>query len=119
MKIESLKKTSFLSITLLLLFIVICEAIAQCCIKKCKLTRKIEFFILGIFFYTMVCLGLYRIYSYKSLGIANLLWSCMSIICVILFGIIIFHEKITIYDIIGIILVIIGLFFVFIKDHNK
>lgn len=113
------KDSNLFIITLLLLFIVICEAIAQCCIKKCKLTQKIEFYILGVFFYSMVCLGLYKMYSYKNMGIVNLLWSCMSIICVIIFGMVIFHEKITIYDIIGIILVFIGLFFVFIKDHIK
>jgi drug/metabolite transporter (DMT)-like permease len=112
-------KPSLLLLFIILLFIVICEAIAQCCIKKCKLTKKIEFYILGVFFYSMVCLGLYKMYSFQPMGLVNLLWSCMSIIIVILLGMTIFHEKITIYDFIGIILIFIGLFFVFIKDHHK
>lgn len=101
----------------LILFIVASEAIAQACIKKCKMTQKWHFYLLAVFFYGLVCAGLYNMYSYKSMGIANLLWSCLSIITMLTVGVLFFHEHVNKYDIIGIILIFSGLSLVFIKGH--
>lgn len=101
----------------LILFIVASEAIAQACIKKCKMTQKWHFYLLAVFFYGLVCAGLYNMYSYKSMGIANLLWSCLSIITMLTVGVIFFHEEVNYYDILGIILIFSGLALVFIKGH--
>lgn len=114
---NDIKKDTSIIIGIIILFIVCCEAIAQCCIKHCNLTKKIEFYILGVFFYSLVCYGLYNLYAYKDMGIINLIWSCLSIITIIVVGIVFFHETINIYDIIGIILCIIGLFFIFVAGH--
>lgn len=101
----------------LLLLIVGSEAMAQYCLKRCKLTQKWHFYLLAVLCYALVCFGLYNMYGYKTMGIVNLLWSCMSIIAIILIGVIFFHEAVTIYDMIGVAFVFIGFGFIFIKGH--
>ena len=99
-----------------LLFIVISESTAQYCIKKCKTTHKMYFLLLAILMYGLVCLGLYKAYDYKTMGIANLMWSCLSIVSIALVGIIYFHEKITFYDLLGVVFVFIGFFLIYMKE---
>jgi len=101
----------------LLLFIVVSEASAQYCIRRCKRDQKMHLFFLGVFFYSFVCFGLYNMYSMKEIGVVNFMWSCMSIITILSVGVFFFHETINIYDIIGIVLVFTGLALVFIKGH--
>lgn len=110
-------QSSYLLIGALLVFIVGSEAIAQYCIRRCKDEQKMHLFILGVFFYAFVCLGLYIMYGFREIGFVNLLWSCMSILTVMLIGTIFFHENLNIYDIIGIVLVFSGLVFIFMKGH--
>ena len=99
------------------LFIVGSEAIAQYCIRRCKEEQKMHLFLLGVFFYAFVCLGLYIMYGFRQMGIVNLMWSCMSIITIMMVGVLFFHEHIDIYDIIGTVLVFTGLILIFIKGH--
>lgn len=101
----------------LLLFIVLSEACAQYFIKQCKKTQQWHFYLIAVFFYGLVCLGLYNMYDYKDIGVVNLMWSCMSIITFILVGIVFFHESVNIYDIIGIGFVFIGFSFIFLYGH--
>jgi len=101
----------------IILFIVASESMGQYCIRVCKTEQKWHFFLLGLLMYTLVCLGLYISYGFRSMGIVNLLWSCLSIITIILIGIIFFHDEIDMNDIIGIIFVFIGFMFVFVKGH--
>ena len=114
---ELQNQASFLLIGALLLFIVLSEAVAQYCIRRCKEEQKMHLFILGVFFYSFVCLGLYIMYDFRQMGFVNLLWSCMSIITIMIVGTVFFHEHLNIYDLIGIGLVFIGLAFIFIKGH--
>ncbi len=51
-------------------------------------------------------------YKYKGMGIVNVLWSGISVLTVISTGIIFFNEKITKLDWIGIIFIILGIFFI-------
>lgn len=102
---------------MVLLFIVTSEALAQTCIKKCKVTQKWHFYLLAVFFYSLVCLGLYTMYGYKTMGIVNLIWSCLSILSILTVGVVFFHEEINRYDLVGIILIFSGLALVFIKGH--
>jgi len=103
--------------TFIILFIVASEALAQTCIKKCKVTQKWHFYLLAIFFYSLVCLGLYTVYGYKTMGIVNLIWSCLSILSILTVGVVFFHEEVNKYDIIGITLIFVGLGLVFVKGH--
>jgi len=104
-------------IAILLIFIVSAEATAQFCLRKCKKEQKLHLFLLGVFFYSLVCIGLLNMYSMKEMGIVNFMWSCMSIVTILLIGIIVFHEEINRYDFVGLILVFIGLGLVFLKGH--
>ena len=108
---------SILLIGATLVFIVLSEAVAQYCIRRCKEEQKYHLFILGIFFYAFVCAGLYVMYGFRQMGIVNLIWSCMSILTIMSIGIIFFHEQINIYDILGMALVFCGLVLIFIKGH--
>ena len=107
---------------ILLLYIIVAivffEAVAQLCVKKSKLNGDSKYLCISVFAYFIICLLLLRAYSYKTMGIVNLVWSCLSIITIILIGIIFYHEKITKFDIVGIVFIFIGLYFVFMKDHK-
>jgi drug/metabolite transporter (DMT)-like permease len=52
------------------------------------------------------------------MGIINVIWSCLSVLSVLFAGIILYHEKITKNDILGVILILIGLYFVFMDEHE-
>jgi len=101
----------------LLLIIVISETIAQYCIKRCRLTKNWKLMIIAIFLYIMVCICLYYTYNYKSMGMVHALWSCLGIVTVITVGIIFFHEKITKYDILGLLFILFGFILIFVADH--
>jgi drug/metabolite transporter (DMT)-like permease len=108
------------SIILTLIFlIVILECLAQGCIKQTKLTNNNKYLCISVLAYLAICLCLVKTYEYKSMGIINLIWSCLSILFIILTGVIFFHEKLTINDYIGMIFIFIGLYFVFMKDHTQ
>jgi multidrug transporter EmrE-like cation transporter len=102
---------------LIILFIVSSEACAQYYLKKCKLEQQLHFFILAVFFYVLVCLGLYRVYNYRAVGIVNLLWSCLSIITMLGIGAIFFDEAINIFDLVGVFFVFVGFGFIFLYGH--
>lgn len=104
-------------VSILLIFIVSSEASAQYCLRRCKRDQQFHLFLMGVFFYGLVCLGLFNMYSMKEMGIVNFLWSCLSIITMLLIGVMVFHEQINRFDIVGILLVFIGLALVFMKGH--
>jgi multidrug transporter EmrE-like cation transporter len=97
------------------LFIVFFEAIAQACLKKSKLDNKRGYICISVISYFIICLLLLYSYEYNTMGRINLLWSCFSIIVILLTGTIFYHEKIYSYDLIGIGLIIIGMYFVYLK----
>ena len=101
----------------IILFIVAAESAGQYCIRVCKNEQKWHFFILGLLMYSLVCAGLYVSYGFRSMGIINVLWSCLSIVSILLIGIIFFHDTVNINDIIGILFILVGFIFVFFKGH--
>lgn len=111
--------TDFLPLILLILAIVVCDSISQSCIKQSLITDKYNnlLFISAICIYPLICFLLLKCYSYKSMWSINLIWSVLSIISVTLFGVIIFNEKLSKNDIIGSILCIFGIYFIFL-DKN-
>ena len=104
---------------LLIGIIVIFESIAQYHINESKRRNSVIFFLLAIASYSVICVLLGTCYSLKGagVGITNFIWSILSIVSLISLGVIVFHETITFYDIFGIILCILGLYFIFLKDH--
>ena len=103
----------------IILAIVFFEAIAQFCVKKSKANGNNGYLCISVFAYFIVCLLLLRSYSYKTMGVVNLVWSCLSIITIMFIGIVFYHEKLTQYDLIGLAFVLTGLYFVFMKDHKN
>jgi len=103
----------------LIILIVIFENFAQYNIKKNNIENNYLYLFLAIASYSIVCLLLGKCYKIKGagVGITNFVWSILSIVSLIMLGIIVFHETITFYDIFGIILCIVGLYFIFLKDH--
>lgn len=103
----------------LIILIVIFENFAQYNIKKHNIENNFFYIFLAIASYSIVCILLGKCYTIKGagVGITNFVWSILSIVSLIILGVIVFHETITFYDIFGIILCIVGLYFIFLKDH--
>ena len=90
------------------------EATAQVCLKKFEVDRHHTYYylLLGVALYFIVCGLLCLCYKNKGgLGKVNLMWSCMSIIFVILFGYIFLKEEIKMHDMIAIIFAFLAIYF--------
>lgn len=107
------------SYLMLILLIVLFENFAQYNIKKNLLKNNIFFILLAVASYGIVCLLLGKCYEINNagVGITNFIWSILSIISVLIMGYIIFNEKITKYDMYGIVLCTVGLYYIFIVGH--
>jgi multidrug transporter EmrE-like cation transporter len=104
---------------LLIILIVIFENFAQYNIKKNNIENNFIYVVLAIASYSIICVLLGKCYSLKGagVGITNFIWSILSIVSLIVVGVIVFQETITLYDIFGLILCIVGLYFIFVQDH--
>jgi len=103
----------------LILLIIIFEAIAQYHVRKSKDRNMGYYFLVAILAYAIVCVLLRRCYDFDGIGMTNFIWSILSIITIMLVGAIAFDEKITYNDAIGIVLATVGLYFIFIMDHEN
>ena len=112
-----MNETLFLSIFIIL--IVISEAIAQNYIKKGSLNGDLKYLIISIFFYAWICVMLYKLYGKNNMGSTFAIWSITSSITIYLLGFLMYDELLTPYDIIGFLLCAIGLYLIFIADHQK
>lgn len=99
-----------LQLLLIILLISASECIGQSCLKKFfQEPDKIHLFIIAILFYSLICYLLVLSYKYKGIGLVNVIWSGISVLLMVSIGVIMFHEKITNLDIIGIILIVVGI----------
>jgi multidrug transporter EmrE-like cation transporter len=97
--------TAKIVVLLSIAFIVIFEAFAQACLRKSEKDRMSFLFFVGIACYAIVCLLLFNCYRNKArMGNVNLLWSCFSIITIIVIGYFFFNEQIYPHDIAAIVL---------------
>jgi len=106
-----------LTVSILVLLIAITEACGQIALKKCRIENKMEFFGLAIFCYIIVCLLLYKTYAYKEMGMVNVIWSGMSVLVIVTTSVILFNENLNYWDFLGIALIMLGMFFAFVKGH--
>ena len=104
----------------LILLITISEAIAQYCLRcardkvvneHCNLQSCFYLIFFGIISYCMVALLLFKVYSYESLGLTNLIWSCTSIVVAFIVGKILFQEEITKSSLFAIIFAMLAIYF--------
>jgi multidrug transporter EmrE-like cation transporter len=102
---------------LLVCVIVLFESIAQYHIKQSKINNNMLYILIAIASYSIICLLLHKCYDFMGMGITNFVWSVVSIVSILLIGTIIFDEKLTKYDILGVLLAVSGLYLIFIKGH--
>lgn len=101
------------NILVIIILISIFECIAQGCLKKYfQKKNNLYLFGIGVICYTVVCYLLVQSYGFKSMGMVNCLWSGVSILFIVWIGYAFFNEKIAVQDIVGIVLIIIGIWFI-------
>lgn len=105
------------TVVILVILIAIAETCGQAALKKCWLEKKWLFFVVAICCYVVVCSLLLKIYDFKDMGIVNAIWSGLSIMLIITSGMILFQEDVNLWDIIGVMFIGIGIFFIFMKGH--
>lgn len=88
--------------------ILLSETAAMSFLKEYSSGGEFLMLIVGLAFYFLVCLFLVQSMHYDSIGIVNVLWSAASVLVVLFVGIILFHEQVTGFQMIGIGLVICG-----------
>lgn len=98
-----------LYLLILLILIISTETAAQYFLQKKTKTKKNIFLLLGILLYSAVG-GIYYIIldRGKKLAIANSFWNAGTEISVALLGFLLFGQKLTYYQIIGIIFILLG-----------
>ena len=106
-----------------LIFIILLITIAECLGQVCLKTLlhnpdKYHLYFLAVVFYSLVCYLILLSYQYKSMGIVNLLWGGTSTLLVLLTGWLMFNEKHSQLDMVGIVLVISGIFCIMIEDKQ-
>uniref|UniRef100_A0A6C0CVZ9 EamA domain-containing protein n=1 Tax=viral metagenome TaxID=1070528 RepID=A0A6C0CVZ9_9ZZZZ len=90
------------------------EATAQVFLKKFEVGRHSSYLYLltAVALYFIVCCLLCLCYKNKGgLGKVNLMWSCMSMIFVILFGYIFLQEEIKMHDMMAIFFAFLAIYF--------
>ncbi len=99
-------------IALLILFIVICESISQCLLKKFYMCKYLPYFIGAMILYGIICYLLVKTYEFEYLGLVNAMWSAASVVSIILVGKFVFHEQNDYWQYLGVALIITGIFLI-------
>lgn len=91
--------------------IAIFELIAHSSVKYFHETQKTQYiyYFIAIICYGIVSYLLSMSYEHKGIGVINLIWSGVSITVILTAGMLLYGEKPTIYDIIGMCLIISGI----------
>ena len=92
------------------------ETLAQGAIKYANQNKIPYYVLIGVGFYAIICLVLYKLYSHESMALVNAWWNIITSVTVTLSGIFIFNETLKHTDIVGIIMVIVGAFFLSADD---
>lgn len=103
-------------IYLLVIIAAVLEVIGQLAIKHYTLFNKNEYLALGMLLYAIICIALSKLYRYKSIGIVQALWSGFSILASVCSGYVMYNDKISNIECIGIIFIIIGVILLY--EHS-
>lgn len=98
----------------IILSIAFFELIAQSSIKYFHKTEKTQYiyYFIAIICYSVIAYLLTLSYEHKGMGVTNLIWSGISITIILTAGMLLYDEKPTIYDVIGLCLIISGITFI-------
>lgn len=100
-----------------ILLIVISESIAQNYIKKSSINGNMKYLVISVFFYMWICIFLYNLYKTHKMGSTFVIWSVTSSLSIYLLSHVLYKELITMYDFVGFILCMVGLYLIYIQDH--
>ena len=104
---SSKDNSDFVTVLIIICLISLCELFGQSCLKYLHINEsKYYYYFLAVIFYAFVCYLL--LLSYKF----NVLWSGISVLVILSSSMIFFGETITTMDKIGVVLVILGIFFI-------
>ena len=87
----------------------ICETIAQSSIKQYNNTKKINYMVIAILFYSIICFLLSYAFNLRQVAIINLLWSGVSIVLITFVDYFILKEKFNRIEIFGMMFTFIGI----------
>tara|TARA_B100001287_G_scaffold208068_1_gene177039 strand:- start:105 stop:482 length:378 start_codon:yes stop_codon:yes gene_type:complete len=97
--------------------IVISETFAQYYIKQYHEIPSKYYYMMGIGFYTLVVYFLNKSYDYTTMGMAQVLWSGLSCISILMVGRIFFGEKVDANEWIGMTLILLGVIITQLKKN--
>ena len=103
-------------ILLVIVLLSIVEALSMCSLKKYQNNSGTIYFVIAVILYSVVCALLVKLYGFGKIGLINVLWSGLSVIIVLLFGIIFFKEAVHFHDIIAIALIMTGISIIRVTD---
>ena len=108
------------TLILIIVLISICELIGQSCLKYLNIhDSQYQYYLFGVIAYAMVCYLLLQSYNFKGMGMVNVLWSGMSILVILTASIIMFNEQLSLFDKVGVMLILIGMFLVTLEDEQN
>lgn len=98
---------------LLLVVIIVClENASQYFLKYYTTDKKVHFFIYGVILYAFVAYVLTLTFKYEKMVIVNILWGGISALLLTAMAYVLFDEKLTAREIIGILVIFAGIFII-------
>lgn len=88
-------------IYLIIFFICCAETLAISFVKKYHNGDGAYYFPLAVCMYALVCFLLNKSFSFSGMGLTNVMWSGISVMAVTLTGVLWFHEKLHLHDILA------------------
>ena len=106
------EQPSIFYILLLVVVIVCIENMSQYFLKNYTIDKKLHFFIYGVILYAIIAYILTLTFKYEKMVIVNILWGGVSALLLTAMAYVLFDEKLTIREIIGILVIFAGIFIV-------
>ena len=104
---------AFNGVIFFVVLICLAETTAIGCVKKYHNGDGAMYFPLAVLFYALVCYLLHKSFDYNnSMGLNNVIWSGLSVMLVIGAGILFFHEKLHLHDLVASALITSGILIV-------
>lgn len=78
-------------------------------LKNYQSTNKISYYLIAVVIYAIIAYLLSRTFAFSNVAVINAIWNAMSVIFVFILGLVVFKQSINSKDIIGIVLIVIGI----------
>ena len=104
--------TSVLWLILLVVIIVCIENTSQYFLKHYAMDKKIHFFIYGVLLYAVIAYILTLTFKYEKMVIINILWGGISALLLTAMAYVLFDERLSMREIIGILVIFAGIFII-------